>query len=121
MDKITHIKDDQEEIIQLFSKLKNSSDEYFDYCLNYFIQNNKLLYDPEKREMINNMFDFSDEFKNKCLLLDEYVFNPIAHDEFAITTKFLDYHFLTQSFINKITNYEQKDNFDLTIPHDIKV
>jgi len=89
--------------------------------LNYFIENNKHIYDPEKRQLIDEMLDFSDDFKNRCLLLDEYVFDPIAHDDFAISSKYLDYHFLTQSFRNKITNYGQKDTFNFKIPVEIKV
>lgn len=116
-----HIKDDQQKILDIFSKLRNSSDEYFDFCLNYFIQNNKCLYDPEKRELVDEMLDFPEDFKSKCLLLDEYVFDPVAHDNFAISTKYLDYHFLTQDFRNKITNYEQKDTINFKFPLDIKV
>ena len=101
--------------------MRNSSDEYFDYCLNYFIQNYKYLYDHEKRELVDETLDFPDDFKNKCLLLDEFVFDQFAHDSFAISTKFLDYNFLTQDFRNKLTNYDQKDTINFIVPLDIKV
>jgi len=121
MENITDIKDDQEKIYELFSKLRNSSDEYFEWALNYFIQNNQNLYDPEKRRLTDKKLEFTEDFKIKCLLLDEFVYDTTIHDDFAISLKYLEHHFQTQDFRNKITDYEQKDKIEFKMPLDIKV
>jgi len=89
--------------------------------LNYFINNHQNIYDPIKKEKTDEKLNFPEDFKIKCLLLDEYVFDPQLHDDFAISMKYLDYHFVTQDFRNKLLNYEQKDKIDFKMPLDIKV
>ena len=120
-EKVNDIEEDKIKVLDLFSKLKNSSDDFFEWNLNYYIQNNDKVYDSQKKAILDDELSFTDDFKLKCLLLDEYVFDTNQHDEFAISTKYLDYHFLTQDFRNKLVNYEQKDTIDFKMPLDIKV
>lgn len=112
---------DRIKILSLFSKLKNSSAEFFDTCLAFFINNQDKLYDITKKPILDDKITFSEEFKSRCLMLDEYVFDTCEHDNFAISTKYLDYHFLTQDFRNKLVSYERKDKVIFQMSLDIKV
>ena len=115
------MENDRNEILTILSKLKNSSDDYVDEMLSIYINSYNNIYSDIKRPELDKKLELTDEFKSKCLLLDEYVYDPIAHDEFAINSKFIYNTFNTQDFRNKLVNYEQKDFFELKMPLDIKV